>query len=229
MFKWIAIGLFLVIAVAVGTWWYTGWRTESSLLSQPVYRVLQKHDRAVYDKVLAEYRLYRRDEVSYQRFVNFANAEIARVATESLARASQEAVLALVRNMVDTAKRLEAAPDDACYRFWFPTVDGPPDVATIGDAQSQAHTLELMAEVIRSAAEQPSPPPDTEAVKDDLARVVNATYEQYGADAQMLANAEDPKADRAKVCAVAISVYERILQLPAPQAGELLRAMAPAS
>ena len=47
------------------------------------------------------------------------------------------------------------------------------------------------------------------------------------ADAQMLANASDPRADRAKVCAITNSIYERILALPPAAAGDLLRAMAP--
>ena len=49
-----------------------------------------------------------------------------------------------------------------------------------------------MGEVIRTAAENPVPLPDADAVKDNLAKVINATYEQYGADAQMIAHAEDP-------------------------------------
>jgi hypothetical protein len=84
-----------------------------------------------------------------------------------------------------------------------------------------------MAEVIRSAAEDPQPPPDPEAVKDNLARIIDQTYELFGADAQMLANASDPRADRAKVCAITNSIYERILQLPPATASDLLRAMAP--
>jgi hypothetical protein len=43
----------------------------------------------------------------------------------------------------------------------------------------------------------------------------------------MLANAGDPRADRAKVCAITNSIYERILQLPPATASDLLRAMAP--
>ena len=53
-----------------------------------------------------------------------------------------------------------------------------------------------------------------------------AIYEQYGADAQMLAHADDPRADRAKVCTITISLYERILQLPPDKASELIRTMA---
>ena len=41
----------------------------------------------------------------------------------------------------------------------------------------------------------------------------------------MLAHAEDARVDRTKVCAITISVYERILRLPPEQASALLRAM----
>jgi hypothetical protein len=142
-----------------------------------------------------------------------------------MANASPDSVLALTRDMLATARKLQPAPGDACYRFWFPQVNGPPDFAALLGAKPEAHTFDLMAEVIRSSAESPTPLPDPEAVKNDLAGVIDATYAQYGADAQMLANAEDPRADHAKVCAITISVYDRILQLPPPRAAALLRAM----
>jgi hypothetical protein len=126
--------------------------------------------------------------------------------------------------MISTAKSLQPR-GDACFRYWFPKVDGPPDIAQLVDAPAQARTLELMGEVIRSAAEAPVPLPEAAGVKEDLASVVNATYDQFGSDAQMLGHADDPRADRAKVCVITISVYERILQLPPPQASALIRAM----
>jgi len=227
MFKWIVTGLVAIIAIAVGTWWYEAYRTESALLAQPVYRVLKVHSRPLYDDLLEKYRLYQREEESRERFINFANAEISKAATTALARASQDSVLALVSDMVATAKRLQATPGDACFRFWFPNVSGAPDVAAAIDAKAQSHTLDLMAEVIRSAAESPAPPPDREKVKDNLAVVINGVYERYGADAQMLAHAEDPRADRSRVCTITISLYERILQLPPAEASELIRTMAP--
>ena len=62
-------------------------------------------------------------------------------------------------------------------------------------------------------------------MKDNLANVINATYEQYGADAQMIAHADDARVDRTKVCAITISVYERIMSLPPADSSALLRAM----
>lgn len=223
--KWIAIGLGLIIAVAVGAWWYERYRADSALLAQPVYQVLKKHERSLYDDLLEEYRVYQRGEEGPEKFINLANSQISLAATHQLPHASNASVLALIQDMVKTAKKLEGKPGDACFRYWFPQVAGPPDVAQLIDAKSQAHTLGLMGEVIRSAAEEPVPLPEPDAVKDNLANVINATYEQYGADAQMLAHAEDERVDRGKVCTITISVYERILALPPKQASELLRAM----
>jgi hypothetical protein len=223
--KWIVILLVVIVAGAVGSYWYEGHSAESKLLEQPVYRVLRKHEPAVFDKLVDEYKLYAREETRRESFINLANSEISLVATRSLAHASQESVLALITDMIATAKRLQMQPNDACFRYWFPQVAGPADIAKYIDEAAQAHTLQLMGEVIRTAAETPSPLPQAEAVKENLANVINATYQQYGSDAQMIAHASDPHTDRTKVCAITISVYERIMSLPPADSGALLRAM----
>jgi hypothetical protein len=228
VFKWLLIAIAALILLVVGSWWHTRYRAESALLEQPVYRVIKQHSPGVFAELLEEYLRYRRDEESLDRYTNFAHEKISAAATRALPRASQELVLALVRDMLATAQKLQPAPDDACFRFWFPEVAGAADVATHIDAATRAHSFELMAEVIRSAAQGSQQPPDPQAVKNDLAGIVEETYRLFGADAQMLANAADPRADRATMCAITNSIYERILKLPPPAASDLLRAMAPA-
>ena len=223
--KWVVIILVVVVVGAVGAYWYEGYRAESTLLEQPVYRVLRKHERPVYDKIVAEYKTFQRDETTREAFINFANSEINLAATQRLAHASQGAVLALVHDMLATARKLQEAPDDTCFRYWFPLISGPPDVAKYIEPKAQAHTLELMGEVIRTAAEAPVPLPDPETVKDNLAKVINETYEQYGADAQMIAHADDPNVDRAKICIITMSVYDRILALQPADSSALIRSM----
>jgi hypothetical protein len=223
--KWIGIGLAAIIAVAVGAWWYDHYRAESALLKQPIYRVLKQHERGLYDELVEEYRVYQRGEERPERFVNFANSQISLAATQRLAHASSSSVLALMRDMLTTARKLQGRPGDECFRYWFPQVAGAPDIAGFIEPAAQAHTLELMGEVIRSAAENPTPLPEPESVKDDLASVINATYDEFGTDAQMLAHADDERIDRGKVCIITMSVYERILKFPPEQAAALLRAM----
>jgi hypothetical protein len=224
--KWIAAGLGLVIIVAVGAWWYDGHRAESVLLKQPVYQLLRKHDRVLFDEIVAEYKVYQRDEEKYEQFLNFAHARIAEAATRALANASQDSQLAMIQDMLTTARTLKDKPEDACFRFWFPKVVGAPDIARWIGADAQAQSLTLMGEVIRSAAEAPVPQPAAAAVQDSLGEVVNGTYQEFGADAQMLAHADDPRIDRAKVCSITISFYERVLRLPPERASALIRVMA---
>jgi hypothetical protein len=224
-YKWIVLGVAAISAIALGAWWYEAHRTRAALLDQPVYRALEKHDRELFDQLLARYRRYQHGETSREEFINFANARISEAATRSLAHASQDAVLALLADMLATARRLQTTSGDACFRFWFPDVSGPPDIAALVDAGAQAHTFSLMAEVIRTAAEKPVPLPDEGQAKEDLARVINEIYEQFGADAQMLAHSADPRVDRAKVCTITLSLYERILRLPPTQASAVIRTM----
>jgi hypothetical protein len=223
--KWVVIILVLIVAVAVGTYWYDDYRAESALRAQPVYRILKKHEPGVYASLVDEYKVYARDESRREDFVNTANAQISLAATRNLAHASQDSVIALINDMIANAKRLQHVPGDACFRYWFPQVVGPPDIAKYIDEKAQAHTLELMGEVIRSAAENPTPLPSADTVKDNLANVINSTYAQYGADAQMIAHAADARVDRAKVCTITIAVYEHIMSLPPAEASALLRAM----
>ncbi|HEY6125399.1 MAG TPA: hypothetical protein VIV63_12175 [Steroidobacteraceae bacterium] len=223
--KWVVILLIVVVVGAVGAYWYEGYRAESTLLEQPVYRVLKKHEPVVFEKLVAEYKIYQREETTREAFINFANSEINLAATQSLAHASQTSVLALMKDMLATARQLQKVPGDTCFRYWFPLVSGPPDVAKYIEPAAQAHTLELMGDVIRSAAEDPTPLPPADSVKDNLATVINGTYEQYGSDAQMIAHAEDPRVDRAKVCTITLSVYDRIMSLPPADSSALIRSM----
>ena len=90
--KWIVILLVVIVAGAVGSYWYEGYSAESKLLEQPVYRVLKKHEPAVFDKLVDEYKLYAREETRRENFINLANSEI------SLARhAESRACLAGLR------------------------------------------------------------------------------------------------------------------------------------
>ena len=114
--KWIVILLIVIVAGAIGSFWYDGYTAESALLKQPVYRVLKKHEPATFDKLVAEYKVYERKETRRENFINLANSEITLVATQSLAHASQEAVLALMKDMIATAQ----APAEGTRRCMLP-------------------------------------------------------------------------------------------------------------
>lgn len=198
---------------------------DQALQAQLVYQVVKRHEPALYAQLLDKHVATKSGESTSAEYVNFANGALSETATQRLAHASDASVNALIRDMLSNAQALARKPGDQCFRFLFPQVSGPPDVARQFDAATQARTLELLAEVIRSAHESPQPLPEAAAVQDKLTSVVNAIYERYGSDAQMIAHTEDPRVDRAKVCTMTISLYERIMAWPPADSSALIRAM----
>jgi hypothetical protein len=204
--------------------WYAAQTAESSLLDNSLYPVLKKYEPEAYAKVLAEYKLAVRDSSRMDIFQNLVIAEVSAVATRRMAHASQDALINLFREVLANMKTL-SAHEDACFRYLFPQVAGPPDISKYLDKQSQDRTLALLTEVVRTAAENPVPLPDGAQAQEKLAPVINALYAEFGSDTQMLANASAPGVDRAKVCKIAIALYDGVLALPPPDAAAALRSM----
>jgi hypothetical protein len=224
--KWI-LGIALIALVAAGIWWHRSRGVEAELLAEEPFRILKRYDPADYSRILAAWREVRSGARSEAEFVRESNATFSQVATRRLGAASQEAVQALMQDTIRTVRKLQAESPEACFRYFYPEVAGAPDVAGILSAEEQRRTLELMGEVVRTSAENPAPRPAQAEIEGPLADVINATYEQYGTDAQMVAHPEDPRIDRAKVCEITTSLYERILKLPPDVGTKLLRYMSP--
>jgi hypothetical protein len=224
----ILLGLALIIGLAVLPYLLDQKArrgADQALQAQPIYQVVKRHEPALYARLVDKYLATKSGDSTSSEYVNFANAALSEAATLRLAHASDSSVNALIRDMLTSAQALARKPGDQCFRFLFPQVAGPPDVARELDPATQARTLNLLAEVIRSAHESPQALPEAAAVQDRLGSVVNAIYEQYGSDAQMIAHTEDPRVDRAKVCTMTISLYERILAWPPAESSALIRAM----
>lgn len=223
--KWL-IGALVLVLAAAGIWWQQNRGVEARLLGFTPYRILKQHEPGEYRTVLAAYRGMRAGKVTSSQFVNLANSSFNAAATRRFATASPQSVQALMTDTLVTVKKLQRHSPESCFRYFFPEVSGPPDVAQVLSADEQRRTLELLGEVIRSSAETPSPAPDPERVKDVLANIVNGVYEQFGSDAQMVAHAADPRVDRAKICTITLTLYDRIMALPADTGIQLMRILA---
>ena len=224
---WIlSASLLTLAALSAGVFWYRNAGVESALLAQPAFPALKEHSRAEYLRVLDAYERFRAGEGTELEFLNVASAQYTLASTRRLAHASQESVLALMRDTLVTVKKLQAKSPETCFKYWFPEVAGPAEVAQVLSAEDLRHTMELQSTVVRTAAENPVAAPDPEEVKEPLGNIVNSMYEQYGSDAQMVAHAEDARVDRAKVCTITTAVYERILALPPETSSKLIRVMA---
>jgi hypothetical protein len=158
-------------------------------------------------------------------FTSLVMNEVSAVTSRRMGTASQDSLIALMREMVGNLRLLQK-DGDSCFRYLFPHVAGPADIAKHFDEAAQARSLTLLAEVIRTSAEDPAPAVAPNVAQEKLVPVVQALAEEFGDDAQMLGNVAAPGVDRHKVCTITISLYDRILRLPESDAAMVLRSLA---
>lgn len=218
-----ALFYYVILPRLTGTW-ATG-RARAELQAIPVYQVLARYEPAVFDKLVAEYALMLRDRTRSAEYADFANTEVGSVATRHIAHASDAALLALMHDMLDKLQVLRAKSPEDCYRYLFPKVAGRADLARWVDRDSQQRTLGLMAEVIRTSAESPVPVPPRERVEPLLTPIVNDMYAQFGENTALLSRAEERGVNHGTVCAIATTLYEKVMRLPPADAAAVIRSM----
>lgn len=229
----IAVVICLAVGAALGTQvlgprasaWYELHNAEAKLLEIPVYRVLEKHEPAAYAKILAEYKRSVADPKQLGAFTSLVMSEVGNVTSRRMSTASQDSLIALMREMLGNLRVLQK-DGDSCFRYLFPQVAGPIDFTKHFDEAAENRSLTLLAEVIRSSAEEPVKAQPANVAQQKLGPVVQALAEEFGDDAQMLGNVAAPDVDRAKVCTITISLYDRILQMPEADAAMVLRSLA---
>jgi len=218
-----ALFYFIVAPAATDSWAERQARTD--LLAIPVYAVLEKYEPIVFERLLAEYERVVRDPARIDEYTDVANTEISSIATKHIAHASDAAVLALMQDMLDKLQLLRARSPEDCYRYLFPKAAGPPELARWFERASQSHTFALMADVIRTSSESPVQIPPRERVEPLLGPIINGIYAQYGESTSLLSRAEEPGVNHATVCAVSVTLYEKVMQLPPADAAAVIRTM----
>jgi hypothetical protein len=195
------------------------------LLATPVYAVIEKYEPVVFERLLAEYERVLLGDSNIDSYTRVMNSELGTVATRHIAHASDAALLALMRDMLVRLQVLRARAPDECYRYLFPKAAGPADLARWFDRESQQRTLGLIADVVRTSSENPVPVPARERVQGLLGPIVNDMYAQFGESTTLLSRAEEPGVNRQTVCAIATTLYEKVMRLPPADAAEVIRSM----
>jgi len=213
-----------IVTPAVVDAWATD-RARSELLAIPVYAVVEKYEPVVFERLLAEYKLVVRDRSRTDLSTHMMNAELGAVATQHIAHASDSALLALMHDMLDKLQLLRTRAPEDCYRYLFPKGAGPADLGRWFDRDSQAHTLGLIAEVIRTSSENPVAVPPRTVVEPLLSPLVNEMYAQFGENTALLSRAEERGVSHATVCNIATTLYEKVMRLPPAEAAAVIRSM----
>lgn len=136
--------------------------------------------------------------------------------------ASDESVIAFVSVTTRELHELSRSNLDGCYFLMYPQ-KAPTPVANSISEEAKTKMLTAMGGVIHSATHSPQAPPDKQESKVLMQSIAGELEKKYGADMDILRGDAKDTTERGKACIMAIDMYDRILDLPPRQAGELLR------
>ena len=199
------------------------WRTEQALLDIPVYRLVKEGDPVTYEKlkssmVISVQRGERREQV-----VNALRSVFVPTIPKYIPIASDESIVHYMDVLVKEMEMLLAEDASLCYQFLFPQPNVFLDLSRHLSSDLQKADMDALAEVIRSAIKSPQARPDGKVGQELLGKVARDMTVEYGEDVSLLKKAQEPTADKAKVCALTLSLYKKAIALPSQENGVLLR------
>jgi hypothetical protein len=205
--------------------WESERKVERSLSEITAFQHIAKYDPQIYQRIKTELVDSIRKGESQEQAIGRARQAVVGLVMRYVPHASDEAVIRYVKAMALEIEELAEKDPEACYRFLFPARYGSPDVTQYIKTETQRADLVALAEVIRTAAEQPQPLPDAETADVLLKKLMNNFHASRGDDALLLRDPFAPDVDKKKVSMLIASLYREALNLPQEESGQLLRYM----
>jgi hypothetical protein len=228
----IFILFFVGLGVLVKQWvspaihvWKSQRGVEKSLLQVSAYQYISKYDPKAYQQIRDEIL----DSIKKGEGQELATARgrkvVAALVSKYIALASDEAVIRYMDAVAREIEELASKDPEICYQFLFPERYGTSDIQQSLKPETQRADLAALADVIRTAAEQPQPEPDQKRGEESLKRFMNSFYQAHGDEALLLKDPFAPGIDKGKVCRLIASFYREVLNLPEEEGGTVLRYM----
>lgn len=137
--------------------------------------------------------------------------------------ASDDSVVAFIGVFLKQMEGLHPTESDSCYYNMFPAEGASPGLSMHLDAQSNQDAMTVMGRIIQSSVHNPQPLPDSAKAGTLLATVIADLGKVYGNELTLLQQKPKDTAGREKVCAISISLYKDLQNLPERDASALLR------
>ena len=198
---------------------------ERELLKLDVLVALKEHEPATYEAIMTPLR----EAVLRGRSILDVREEVMpHVQQLFLARlpyGDDASVLALTRVMLAQMRALRAQSALACTRFM--TNQEPVSAGLAVPLELRQQEMALLGDLVRSAATGRYGPMPGAAFDRQLNAVLERLETRWGDSAALLSEVGDPnsRADPDQVCAIAIDLYEAVLERPPVEAAQMLRTL----
>jgi hypothetical protein len=200
---------------------------DSHLLRVPVFVALRTYEPATYNQLVTRIHTDLQHGRSTAELRGWIFPILREFINRKLPYASDAALLSFVAIAMDEMAALHAISPALCYDYLFPAPGAAPFDPTIYIAgELLRKQLSVMADVVRSAAEEKNTPPRSEQVEEQRAAVYHGLVRRHGNAAMWkLANARVAQDGDGEACRLTYDLYEGILQLRDAEAARLLRYM----
>lgn len=199
---------------------------EAEFAKNPLFSTLQMYEPATYDRLMSEIRSGLQQGRSQAELREKILPLAQSVYMQRLPYGSDSALRSFTGLMLEQMKVLYSVDPALCYDYAYGQGRGAKlDMTKYFSKELQQKEFLVMAEVIRSAAGQTSRPPNEKQIERQLTTVFASLAQRYGDDAQMLADPELGRTNKAKTCELTYELYQTILRLPERESGALLRFM----
>lgn len=203
-------------------------KLEEHLQNLPFYPELAKYEPKTYERLKKNLLNAVKAGEPPERAVMRARMMVAKVLKANVPYAADEAVEELGLVFIDELDQL-SEHSSACYKFLFPH-SGPPagfltaaDPLSYLDEETQLAELDAVAEVLRTAAEDPQDEPDAKEGESLLLSQAEKLHSRYGDAVMLLAQTSHQDSDKSTICRMYRSMMGNIMNMPGDDSSTLLR------
>lgn len=199
---------------------------DAEFVKIPLFSALKMYERAAYDRLLSQVRSGVQEGRSLAEMQKQIFPLVHSIYMKKLPYASDPALRAFGRLLLEQMKVLYSVDPTLCYAFIHgENSETNADATKYFSDELRQRALSVMAEVIRSAGEGSFQPPSRQQIEGQLKSVFTVLTKRFGADVRMLNDRELGKANKPRTCEIAYELYREILVLPEQDSGQVLRFM----
>lgn len=189
----------------------------------PIFNVIKENDPAAYEKLETMLRNSIRNRESNRQIIARVQEFSTSLVKKYVPRASDDAVDVYAQDLLDLIKDAKNNSPTLCYDLLFPEKYSRPEILEYIEKNVNKHFLDTIALVIKTAVQNPQPPPDPKRSQELLNTLVEPITDKFGDDLQLFAKTSHNKIEKKKMCTMSIEIYRRILLLKKKNASMLFR------
>jgi len=196
---------------------------EQSIRDIRAYQTLRECDPTFYDDLIITYKKLAGQDLTDKQVDDALRAKQAKLIEQRLPRASDDAIIAYARLIVDQLDEFQLDGTEPCLTLLVPQSSPDNDTSPIYSETTKGRELDTLDITLRTYDADRRLPAE-EDVWPDLGPIFAGLFDAFGADnVAAMENSYDPSIDRILVCNVTRALYSGILDFPKRNAANALR------